>query len=109
MAASCFPPTTQTLRVDGKLLTQSHAILRYAGTLAGLTPTDPFHAAKVDELLAHTEDLLGPEFYGALHNTSEVRPHGMDPEALPARWWRAHLSMAGPCRTKRRARYASGW
>lgn len=43
------------LIVDGEMLAQSHAILRYAGELAGLYPADPWLAAKVDEVIDATE------------------------------------------------------
>ncbi|KAJ8559056.1 hypothetical protein ON010_g8392 [Phytophthora cinnamomi] len=40
------------LEVDGEVMTQTYAILRYAGRLGGLYPTSsPFAALKVDELL----------------------------------------------------------
>jgi len=53
------------LEVDGKtVLAQSYAILRYAGSLcAGLLPTDPLEAARVDEvlyLLTELDTLLAP-------------------------------------------------
>lgn len=52
------------LEVDGKtVLAQSYAILRYAGSLAGLLPTDALEAAHVDEvlyLLTELDTLLAP-------------------------------------------------
>ena len=38
------------LEVDGKILTQSQAIAPYCAKLAGIYPTDPFEAAKCDEV-----------------------------------------------------------
>ena len=54
-----------TLHVDGVQVTQSDAITRYAGKLAGLYPTDPFQALLCDEVLDAVEDLnvkLGTTF-----------------------------------------------
>ena len=39
------------LVVNGKVLTQTGAISRYASDIAGFTPKDPFLAAKVDEVV----------------------------------------------------------
>jgi len=38
-------------------ISQSNAILRYAGRLAGLYPSDPLEALRVDELLDFAEDM----------------------------------------------------
>ncbi|KAF0719933.1 Aste57867_689 [Aphanomyces stellatus] len=47
------------LTVDGQVITQSGAIARYAGALAGLYPTaTPLDAARVDEILFFTDDIL---------------------------------------------------
>jgi glutathione S-transferase len=55
-----------TLEVDGEVFTQSHAILRYAGRLAGLYPSSaPYLALKIDELLhafGEVEEKMGPSF-----------------------------------------------
>lgn len=45
-----------TLYVDGVLVTQSDAITRYAGKLAGLYPSDAFQALLCDEVLGVVED-----------------------------------------------------
>jgi glutathione S-transferase len=45
------------LEVDGKTLTQSNAINRYVGKLAGLYPKDDWQAALCDEVLDATEDI----------------------------------------------------
>jgi len=61
---SCPFGQVPILEVDGKtVLAQSYAILRYAGSLAGLLPTDPLEAARVDEvlyLLTELDTLLAP-------------------------------------------------
>ena len=44
------------LEVDGVQVTQSDAILRYAGKLAGLYPSDDVQALLCDEILAGVED-----------------------------------------------------
>jgi glutathione S-transferase len=46
------------LEVDGKQLAQSAAIERYVAKLAGLHPTDPWQAAKVDEAVAFVQVLV---------------------------------------------------
>lgn len=46
-----------TLRVGELLVTQSDAILRYAGKLAGLYPRDELQALLCDEVIAALEDL----------------------------------------------------
>lgn len=46
-----------TLHVDGVQVTQSDAITRYAGKLAGLYPTDPFQALLCDEVMGALEDI----------------------------------------------------
>jgi len=45
------------LQVGDKMLAESLAILRYAGKIAHLYPTDPWEAAKVDEFIYLLEDL----------------------------------------------------
>ncbi len=54
-----------TLHVDGVQVTQSDAITRYAGKLAGLYPADAFQALLCDEVLDAVEDAnvkLGTSF-----------------------------------------------
>ncbi len=46
-----------TLHVDGVQVTQSDAITRYVGKLAGLYPTDEFQALLCDEILDAVEDV----------------------------------------------------
>jgi glutathione S-transferase len=53
------------MHVDGALVTQSDAILRYAGKLAGLYPTDAYQALLCDEVAYVVEEngvKLGPTF-----------------------------------------------
>ena len=53
------------LHVDGVQVTQSDAILRYAGKLAGLYPTEPVQALFCDEVAYVVEEAavrLGPTF-----------------------------------------------
>lgn len=45
------------LEVDGKVITQSNAINRYLGKLAGLYPKDDWQAALADEVMDAAEDL----------------------------------------------------
>ena len=54
-----------TLTVDGVQVTQCDAILRYAGKLAGLYPTDAYQALLCDEVMYVVEEAsvkLGPTF-----------------------------------------------
>lgn len=54
-----------TLHVDGVQFTQSDALLRYAGKIAGLYPTDPLQALYCDEVTYVVEDAglkMGPTF-----------------------------------------------
>lgn len=54
-----------TLEVDGLHLTQCDAMLRYAGKLAGLYPTDPLQALLCDEVAYVVEEAsvrIGPTF-----------------------------------------------
>ena len=54
-----------TLQVDGVQVTQSDAMLRYAGRLAGLYPSDAFQALLCDEVSYVVEEAgvkLGPSF-----------------------------------------------
>jgi len=54
-----------TLMVDDVQITQCDAILRYAGKLANLYPTDPFQALLCDEVMYVAEEAnvkLGPTF-----------------------------------------------
>lgn len=54
-----------TLTVDGVQVTQCDSILRYAGKLAGLYPTDAYQALLCDEVMYVVEEAsvkLGPTF-----------------------------------------------
>lgn len=54
-----------TLSVDGTVVTQSDSILRYAGKLAGLYPSDPYQALLCDEVMYVVEEAsvkLGPTY-----------------------------------------------
>jgi glutathione S-transferase len=54
-----------TLEVDGTHITQCDALLRYAGQLSGLYPTDPLQALLCDEVAYVVEEAnvrLGPSF-----------------------------------------------
>ncbi|MFZ6689797.1 glutathione S-transferase family protein [Undibacterium sp. SXout11W] len=53
------------LEIDGAVITQCDAILRYAGKLAGLYPIDPLQALLCDEVMYVVEEStvrLGPTF-----------------------------------------------
>lgn len=46
-----------TMMIDGQEAAQSNALLRYCGKLAGLYPSDPLQALKVDEIIDAIGDL----------------------------------------------------
>lgn len=50
----CVP----TLEIDGQVVTQSNAMCRYVGKMAGLYPEDDLQALYCDEALGAIEDLL---------------------------------------------------
>jgi glutathione S-transferase len=50
---TCIP----VLEMDGKQVTQSNALTRYAGKLAGLYPDDPVQAMYCDEAMGAVEDV----------------------------------------------------
>jgi len=47
------------LEVDGECIAQTPAIARFCGKAAGLYPSDPLEAARVDELIHSMEQLTG--------------------------------------------------
>jgi glutathione S-transferase len=47
-----------TLEVDGEVITQTNAILRYAGKLSGLYPEDALQALYCDEVMDALNDIL---------------------------------------------------
>ncbi len=49
---------TPTLEIDGVVVTQSNAMCRYIGKMAGLYPEDDLQALYCDEALGAIEDLL---------------------------------------------------
>ncbi|KAG7378751.1 hypothetical protein PHYPSEUDO_009525 [Phytophthora pseudosyringae] len=61
------------LEVDGEVISQSLAILRYAGTLSGLYPvTDPVAAYRIDELFAILDDMFNFPLWGASHREKDA-------------------------------------
>ncbi|ETL31147.1 hypothetical protein F441_16354 [Phytophthora nicotianae CJ01A1] len=61
------------LEVDGEVIAQSLAILRYAGTLSGLYPvTDPVAAYRIDELFAILDDMFNYPLWGASHREKDT-------------------------------------
>ncbi len=73
------------LHVDGVQVTQSDAILRYAGKLSGLYPTDAFQALLCDEVLDAVEDVnekMGAT-YGLTGDALKVARTALVTGALP--------------------------
>jgi len=65
MKASTPLGTLPVLEVDGCAVTQSNAILTFAGRLSNLYPSDPVHALRVDECVNAIDDgmqLFSPVF-----------------------------------------------
>jgi len=60
------------LEIDGEPLTQSNAINRYVGRLAGLYPEDALEAARCDEVMDAVEDIV----------TQTVATFGLSGDAL---------------------------
>jgi prostaglandin-H2 D-isomerase / glutathione transferase len=48
------------LIVGGRTISQSSAILRYAGVLSGLYPPNPVNALRVDEAMDGVDDMMAP-------------------------------------------------
>ena len=88
-----------TLHVNGVQITQSDAITRYAGKLAGLYPEDPLQALFCDEVLGALEDInikLGATFGMTgddLKNAREALAAGALPKYL--RWLEQQLASHG--------------
>ncbi|OWZ10140.1 Glutathione S-transferase [Phytophthora megakarya] len=60
------------LEVDGDVIAQSLAILRYAGSLSGLYPvTDPVAAYRIDELFAIIDDMFNYPLWGASYREKD--------------------------------------
>lgn len=88
-----------TLEVNGVQVTQSDAITRYAGKLAGLYPTDHYQALLCDEILGALEDVnikLGSTF-GLSGEALEAARHALVTGTLPQylRWLEQQLDSHG--------------
>ena len=88
-----------TLRVNGVQVTQSDAITRYAGKLAGLYPTDAYQALLCDEVLDAVEDAnikLGTTF-GLTGDALKVARTALVTGALPLYlgWLQSQLQAHG--------------
>jgi glutathione S-transferase len=88
-----------TLHVDGVQVTQSDAITRYAGKLAGLYPTDAYQALLCDEVLGVVEDAnhkMGPTFSMTGDAQKEARTALVQgPLPMYLRWLQAQLQAHG--------------
>jgi prostaglandin-H2 D-isomerase / glutathione transferase len=88
-----------TLHVNGIQITQSDAITRYAGKLAGLYPADPYQALLCDEIMGGLEDVnikLGATF-GLSGEALETARNTLVSGALPQylRWLEQQLVSHG--------------
>lgn len=88
-----------TLHVDGVQVTQSDAITRYVGKLAGLYPTDAFQALLCDEVMDAVEDAnvkLGTTFGLTGDALKDARTALADgPLTMYLRWLQAQLQAHG--------------
>lgn len=88
-----------TLHVDGTVVTQSDAIIRYVGKLAGLYPVDAYQALLCDEVMCVVEDAtvrLVPSFRMTGDEQKEARfalVNGSMPVYL--RWLQSQLMAHG--------------
>lgn len=88
-----------TLHVDGTVVTQSDAIIRYVGKLAGLYPVDAYQALLCDEVMCVVEDAtvrLVPSFRMTGDEQKEARlalVNGSMP--LYLRWLQSQLMAHG--------------
>lgn len=88
-----------TLRVDDVQITQSDAITRYAGKLAGLYPQDDFQALLCDEVMGALEDInvrIGATFGMKADDLKNAR-EALATDALPRylRWLQSQLESHG--------------
>jgi glutathione S-transferase len=88
-----------TLAVDGVQVTQSDAITRYAGKLAGIYPADPYQALLCDEVLGVVEDAnhaMGPT-YRMTGDEQKAARQALVQGALPMylRWMQSALQARG--------------
>ncbi|CAD7700302.1 unnamed protein product [Ostreobium quekettii] len=77
------------LEVDGEVISQGLAQLRYAGKLSGLYPEDPVAALRVDEALGAGEDMsatLWPSFVESDQAKKLEMRKALAEEALP-KWF----------------------
>lgn len=88
-----------TLHVDDVQITQSDAITRYAGKLAGLYPQDDFQALMCDEVMGALEDInvkIGATF-GMQGDDLKSAREALAADALPRylRWLQNQLESHG--------------
>jgi len=88
-----------TLHVDGIQVTQSDAMTRYVGKLAGLYPTDPFQALLCDEVMSAVEDAnikMGPTYSMTGEALKEARTALVNgPLTMYLRWLQSQLQAHG--------------
>mmetsp|Transcript_1728 Transcript_1728/g.2625 ORF Transcript_1728/g.2625 Transcript_1728/m.2625 type:complete len:224 (-) Transcript_1728:122-793(-) len=65
------------LEVDGKILSQTHAIANYVSDLAGIKPQTPWMIAKVDEIICGCQDVTAN-----LHSSMNIIANATDARFL---------------------------
>lgn len=88
-----------TLQIDDRVVTQSDAIARYVGKLAGLYPADPLQALLCDEVLGALEDVnvkIGATF-GLQGDAFRQAREALASDTLPRylRWLQQQLDERG--------------
>ncbi|HUF73287.1 MAG TPA: glutathione S-transferase family protein [Gammaproteobacteria bacterium] len=95
---TCVP----VLEIDGAQITQSNALTRYAGKLAGLYPDDPMQALYCDEAMGAVEDVT-------FHIGSTMRLQGEELRAARTRlvegWLPIYLRGLGELLERRGGKY----
>lgn len=75
--------TYPALEVNGRPINQTHAMAAFAGKLSGFYPSDPWQAAKVDEVFAALTDLTfcitNTQNIKSMEDKSNVRARMMQP------------------------------
>mmetsp|Transcript_12288 Transcript_12288/g.22803 ORF Transcript_12288/g.22803 Transcript_12288/m.22803 type:complete len:205 (+) Transcript_12288:48-662(+) len=96
--ASLVSGALPQLEVDGKAVTQSAGIVRYAGKLSKIYPEDAFEALKCDEITGVLEDImqtLMPTFYMGPEEKVAARKELVGPEGKTTRFIKVLEKVAG--------------
>ncbi len=102
MRSSTRFSSVPVLEIDGAAITQSNAICRYVGKMAGLYPEDDLQALYCDEAMGAIEDLL----HYVVHTFGlEGEDLKLAREKLVASWLSVYLKGLGELLTHRGGKY----